>query len=204
MQAPTDLTIAQPPRLEIDMFIELMGGRNRPVMRKILEDHRPLLQTAAGSRSSHHSWPGGYWDHVTECLNLAVAHYALWSALRPLPYDIWEAYEVLFVHDLEKPWKYVPDMPCPIPVPDLSAKPERAAFRLDLLGHYGVRFTAQQRNAMKYCEGEGNDHHPERRVMEPLAHLCHTCDETSARQFPDSPRPDEDPWVGARRISSPS
>jgi hypothetical protein len=203
MQASPNLTIAQPPWLELDTFMERMGEHNQPIMQRILADNRDLLRTAAGSRASHHSWPGGYWDHITECLNLAVAHYALWEAIRPLPYQLWEAFEVLFVHDLEKPWKYVPDAPCPIPVPKLTEKPARAEFRLDLLRYYGVDLTADQQNALKYCEGEGDDHHPERRVMLPLAHLCHTCDETSARQFANCPYPRQDPWTGAHRVVSP-
>lgn len=192
----------QPPWSELDTFIELMSGRNRPVMSKILEDHRQLFQQAKGSRSNHHAWPGGYWDHISECLNLARAQYRLWNSLRPLEYSLAEALEVLFVHDIEKPWKYVAHAPCPISVPDLSLKPERAAWRLTFLQYYGVVFTARQDNALEFCEGESTDYRPNSRMMGPLAHLCHTCDETSARQFPGHPHAHADTWAGAHRVAA--
>ena len=202
MSVYPDFLVAQPPWLELEQFIPMMGDDNHDALQRLLCDHRKLFMVAPGSSSNHQSWVGGYWDHITECLNFASMYFALWTTLRSRPYELWEALEVLFVHDLEKPWRFTPNLPCVIPVPDLTEKSERATFRLALLEHYGIRFTADQDNAMRYCEGELGDYTADHRTMRPLAHLCHTCDETSARQFFEYPAADQDTWQGARRITA--
>lgn len=199
-----EFIIKQPPRLNLDDFIPLMGDRNRPAIKRILDEHRELFRISPGSRKNHHSWEGGYWDHITECLNLAVSHYTLWNAMRPRPYQLWEALEVLFLHDLEKPWKYTPHVTPPVIVRDLSRKEDRAQFRLDMINLYGISLNSEQQNALKYCEGELGDYKADTRMMRPLAHLCHTCDETSARQWPDYPDAAQDEWIGASRVSASS
>jgi hypothetical protein len=196
-------SVPRPPYFTIDEFVAAMTQRNRPGMQELLDEHRDLFQTAAGSKTNHQAWPGGYWDHITECLNLALTQFTLWDAMgREPPYVPQMAFEVLFVHDLEKPWKYIPDALCPIPVPELNTKPQRAAFRLELLAWYDIRFTRDQQNALRYAEGELDDYNANARVMGPLAHLCHTCDETSARQFPEHPQAQNDGWAGAQRIAT--
>jgi len=202
MSAHQNLAATHPPYLQLESFIELMSNQNRDAIQRMLHDHGELFMRAGGSKANHQAWVGGYWDNVCECLNLAIVQYDLWNSLRPRPYHLSEALEVLFVHDLEKPWKYFPSTPCPITVPNLQSKPERARFRLELLAWYGVNLSPEQQNALQYCEGELGEYDPDQRKMQPMAHLCHTCDETSARQFHDYPAAQDDPWEGARRISS--
>ncbi len=88
---------------------------------------------------------------------------------------------VLFLHDLEKPWKE--DV-------DLKAKGKRAAFRLAKIAEYDIVLTQEQLNALKYVEGEGNDYRKDKRIMNEMAAFCHLCDVTSARIWYNEPKRD--------------
>lgn len=93
--------------------------------------------------------------------------------IRPiLAFGLLDAPVVLFLHDIEKPWR---------PREDLQTKAQRAAFRLSMVDAYGIRLTEMQKNALKYVEGEGDDYRSDRRVMSELAAFCHMCDVASAR-----------------------
>ena len=67
---------------------------------------------------------------------------------------------------------------------------------------YGITLTEQQKSAIKYVEGEGDDYTPGKRVSDELAAFCHICDVWSARIRYDSPKVGGDPWGGALRHSA--
>lgn len=48
--------------------------------------------------------------------------------------------------------------------------------------------TKIQLNALTYVEGEKNDYHPSKRIMNPLAAFVHCCDTISARIWFDEPK----------------
>ncbi|MBX4190352.1 hypothetical protein KW791_03615, partial [Candidatus Parcubacteria bacterium] len=87
-------------------MIEKIDPPNRNVCKIILQDNRKLFQTVPGSTNNHQAWPGGYWDHVREIMNIAIVNHKGLSELRPLPFSLSDALLVVFLHDLEKPWKY--------------------------------------------------------------------------------------------------
>ena len=51
-----------------------------------------------------------------------------------------------------------------------------------------IPLTAAQRNALRYAEGEKEDYHPTKRIMNPLAAFVHCCDTISARIWFDEPK----------------
>lgn len=51
----------------------------------ILEDN-PHMYIARGSKCKHQAWEGGYIDHVTEVMNLAINMYEQFMSYRPLPF----------------------------------------------------------------------------------------------------------------------
>jgi hypothetical protein len=117
---------------------------------------------------------------------------------------------VLFLHDIEKPWrsllvdgKPVRNADGSLAVhPELAGKPARKAFAERKLTEFGIEFSPRQQNAWQYVEGmRDSDYSPNDRVMRPLAALCHTCDLLSARTFYDFPRPKGSTW-GLGRVAA--
>ena len=145
---------------------------NRSACFQILEDNIILFGQTAGSSNNHQAWRGGYVDHVEEVMNFAVYLYEKMNFFHPLPFKLEDALLVLFLHDLEKPWKEIEKF---------KTKQERHEFRLRKITEYGMRLTPEQQNAIKYVEGEGDDYSSLRRVMNPLAAFCHMVDIASAR-----------------------
>lgn len=183
---------------------ELIGLIDQPfqsVCRNIFANHRELFHQVQGSRSNHQAWPGGYADHVTEVMNIAVREFSSLNQLRPLPFSLSDALLVLFLHDLEKPWKYEIGEDGKIrPREGIKTKAEARAFREKKLDEYGIVLTEDQRNALTYAEGELGDYSPDHRVMGPLAAFVHVCDVISARVWHDHPLEQSDPWDGAGRF----
>lgn len=185
----------------MEELVDMIDGPERVTCQTILTDHGELFRQAAGSSHNHQAWIGGYWDHVVEAMNLAVLLYDQLNDVRPLPFSLSEALVVLFLHDIEKPWKYLLADGKLVDNPLLAKKTERKNFRDQKLAEYGFKLNARQQNAMSYVEGELDDYSPKQRVQWPLAAFCHMCDNTSARLWPEYPRREYDEWQGAQRIS---
>jgi len=194
----------KPPYLAVEDLVGLIDEPNRSACSRILTDNRQLFETVHGSTDNHQAWPGGYLDHVAEIMNVAAILYRSLGALRPLPFSLSDALVVVYLHDIEKPWKYElgPDGRLQH-VTALRGKDEQHAFRERKLAEYGVALTPEQWNGMRYVEGEKDEYSSRRRVMGPLAAFCHLCDITSARIWFDHPAEKDDPWTGAARHRKP-
>src|SRR5258708_4498810 len=96
----------QPTYLPIGALLALIDEPNGSLCLKILHDNHELFAKVQGSTNNHQNWPGGYLDHVTEVMNIAVALYPLYASIRRLPFSLSDAPLVLYLHDVEKPWKY--------------------------------------------------------------------------------------------------
>jgi len=84
----------------------MLDEPNRTACARLLADHRTLFATVQGSTHNHQTWPGGYLDHVTDAMNIAVVLYAQLSELRPLPSSLSDLLLVVYLHDLEKWFDY--------------------------------------------------------------------------------------------------
>ncbi len=183
--------------LSIPEMLELIDEPNRAACRRIYTENLTLFQTVPGSTHNHQAWPGGYHDHVQEAMNIAGVFYEGLGRLRALPFSLSDALLVVFLHDIEKPWKYELG-------PDghlrhrsgMTTKADHQRFRERMLAEYGISLTPEQLNGLKYVEGELDDYTNRRRVMGPLAAFCHLADVTSARIWFAHPN---DTWPGARR-----
>lgn len=193
----------QPLYYAVKYLLGWIDKPNRKACRCILRDYRKLFKKAQGSGHNHQAWPGGYLDHVAEVMNIAVILYRLFSSLRPLPFSLSDLLLVLFLHDLEKPWKYCVDRNGNLQYkPKMQAKAQQHAFREKKFKKYGIVLTPELENGLKYVEGEFNDYSKERRVMGELAALAHMCDVASARLWHAYPAKKRDPWRGAKRVGS--
>ncbi|MBU6414916.1 hypothetical protein KGQ34_01565 [Patescibacteria group bacterium] len=134
-------------------------------------------------------------------MNIVIVLYELINSIRPQPFSLSDVLLVVFLHDIEKPWKYEMATDGQFQhIESLRTKDAQHEFRAKKLKEYGVLLTPEQKNGMKYVEGELNDYTNRRRVMGPLAALCHLADVTSARIWFNHPMEQNDPWPNARRI----
>lgn len=184
----------------VEQLIDRIDEANRAGCIRMLNENRKLFQTVQGSTNNHQNWPGGYFDHIQEVMNIAVVLFELLNSARALPFSLSDALLVVYLHDIEKPWKYELGEDGQLnEIPTMREKEAQIQFRFDLLKKYGISFTAEQENAMRYVEGEGKDYSSRRRVAGPLAAFCHLCDVTSARIWFDCPKEKDDGWSGAKR-----
>jgi len=208
-------------RSDVEALVRKVDSPANEICLRIIEDNRELFRTAPGSTHNHQAWLGGYWDHLTEVMNLWVLLYgALASGTGRLqlfeddePVELFPESErftlsdgllVLFLHDIEKPWRCRLENGELVVIPELKSKAARKEFRDRKLAEYGLVLTPQQQNALHYAEGVRDDEYtPDARIMSPLATLVHCCDLISARLFYDFPRPlGKDTWLGAARVST--
>lgn len=203
--------------LQYYTLIELVGlidPPNRVPCQKIVAENYQLFQQAPGSTHNHQAWTGGYWDHVTECMNIWMQQFGLFNRIgrmNMLPeserFTCGDGLLVLFLHDIEKPWRCQLKDGKPIMgpngqlavLPGMEDKEERKRYAQQKITQMGVRLTPAQSTALKHVEGlRDSDYSPRSRVMTPLAAMCHTCDLWSARVFYDFPRPRRDAWAPGR------
>jgi hypothetical protein len=130
-----------------------------------------MFKNAAGSSHNHQAWEGGYFDHVVETMNIACWLYE--TSPRVLPFTLTDALTVLFLHDLEKPFKEIVGS-------TWKTKDDRRDFRETLIQQNQIPLTAEQKNALLYVMFPLHYSGTERK-MKPLAAFCHTCDILSAR-----------------------
>ena len=190
----------KPPYLAIEDLVGLIDEPDRSACLTLLGDNRRLFETVQGSTNNHQAWPGGYIDHVTEIMNIAVIDYRAWADIRPWPFSLSDALLVVYLHDIEKPGKYElgPDGQLHH-LPAFATKEDAHEFRRRKLAEYGIALTPEQQNGLRYVEGELDEYSSRRRVMGPLAAFCHRCDVGSARIWHDHPAAAGDPWTGASR-----
>lgn len=92
------------PYYTLSDMLQLCTQRNYVAFERFMEDHWRMMGSAPGSSKNHQAWDGGYHNHVTETMNIAMWLYS--AAPRPLPFSLTDVLEVMFLHDIEKIWKY--------------------------------------------------------------------------------------------------
>ena len=185
------MSTEQPPYLQLPDLVDLIDQPWHSGCTRILGDHESRFKSAPGSTHNHQVWPGGYWDHITEAMNLASVLHDQLNSLRPLPFSKSDALLVIFLHDLEKPWKKEKKF---------ESEEDKRLFRSKLLVDYGIVLKPDHYNALTYVHGELDDYRPDRRVINELGVFCHSCDYLSARLWYDHAKAADDPWQGAGRV----
>ena len=196
--------VLQPHYYSLPELLRQIPGPNGDACRRMYEDYRELFEAAPGSSHNHQAWPGGYVDHVTDAMNTVSVLYDALCAARPLPFDKADALLVIFLHDLEKPFKFSFDAEGNlVDNPAIPDKAARAAKRLEVMAEYGIELGALQANALYFVEGIRDSEYTNRaRLMGELAALCHSADVLSARMWYNHPLPTgQDPWQGAARVN---
>jgi len=161
-----------------DLLDHYINDPHRTDCLNFIIKNRRLFNTSKGSAVKHQAWPGGYRDHITEVMRIAVVLYEGSERIRPLPFTLSDALFCCFLHDVEKIWKHV-----------LNEK-DKAVIDKDVLLGEQFQLNDDHWNAIKYAHGEGGDYHPIERVQGPLAAFVHHCDNHSARIWHDMPEPE--------------
>lgn len=181
------------PYKRIEELFELMEDPQKSVCQNIFKEHKARFMRAPGSLSKHQVWEGGYIDHVTEVMNLGVVLFNALNECRQLPFTRSDVLVVLFCHDIDKPWKFAEGR-------NVGIESDEFTWKIDLLASQGLELNEMQKNALRYSHGELDDYDPNRRVMNELAALVHSCDVMSARLWHDRPLASGETW-GARYAS---
>lgn len=177
-------------------MLERLPEPNRAACLRLYDENEERFRTARGSTHNHQTWNGGYHGHVEDAMNYAILFYAAERlTCRPMPFTLEDALLALFLHDLEKPWRFELIDGEWRSTGLMPTKADRAKFRREKIAEYGIILTPEVENAVRYAEGEGDDYDPTRRVMNELAGFVHMMDVHSARVRHDFPQPG-DPWSG--------
>ena len=182
-------------------LIEMIEEPNSSLCNILLQDNYELFSKARGSGYNHQAWEGGYLDHLTEIMNIAVVLYEPLNNKRTLPFSLSDTLLVLYLHDLEKPWRHLVNHKGEAVVnPELKDKRTQVKhFVKTKIEEYGLNLTAEHWNGIWYAEGEHNDYSSKKRTQLPLAAFVHMCDTWSARGWPNYPLEENDPW-GKRNL----
>lgn len=195
--------MSTPKYFTIEDLIGFIDEPNRSACMRILTENRKLFETIPGSTHNHQTFVGGYFSHILDCMNYAYYLYDFDASFgRPLPFSKSDGLLILFLHDLEKPWRIeVMNDGTVRNRPGLDTKEAFKAFREKKLEEYGMILTPAQMNGLTYVEGEIKDYSSTHRVMNELAAFCHKVDTWSARAWYDYPKPaGVDEWIGADRV----
>ena len=169
-------------RQTFNQFLNLIEEPNRSACLQIFNDNKQRFEKSPGSLTKHQAWEGGYIDHLEEAMNVACGMFEMMNNFRPLDFSLSDALLVLFLHDLEKPFRYVE------PKQELNTEKEKKAFVQSIIDEYDVELTDNHKNALQYIHGEGDDYSRTENVQKPLAAFVHLCDTVSARIWPNFPK----------------
>lgn len=151
------------------MIEEVLEGLEEPRRTSILKyhtEHLSKIDKVPAAIHNHQTWPGGYRDHIIQCFGLARNMYSI----LPVPFSFDSIIVVLYFHDIEKLFKDTPI--------------DKDDYYDNVLPNtWNINFTSEERNALKYAHGEGDDYRPDKRVMNELAAFCHCVDTISARIY---------------------
>ena len=156
---------------------------------RMTKDCGERMGAAPGSSHNHQAWEGGYADHIRETMNIACQLYRLFNELRGLPFLLADALTVLFLHDIEKPFKDGHALIYKGEHAVSATKENRKVLRARIIAEYEIKLTSEQENALRYVEGVPDSEYTSgERTMGELAAFCHCCDILSARLWHDRGR----------------
>lgn len=173
------------PYYQLSKLIAMIEEPNRTCCDKIYLDNKIMFDKSKGSNVKHQSWEGGYLGHLTETMNIAVRLYDNLNRCRKLPFSLSDSLVVLYLHDLEKPWKYAGTEK---QKEEFKSYSDYQDFIKAKIKKYGFELTSMHFNGLKYIHEEGKDYDPNNNVQEPLAAFVHSCDIISARIWHEYPK----------------
>lgn len=158
----------------IDYYLNLIEGENGIACRKMFAKYQSIFEKAPGSKVKHQAWEGGYVQHLCQTMALAEFLYEPIKNIGGVDFELSDGVLILFLHDLEKPFKYVEGRV-------FNNDAEKKDFILSQVKMFNIILNEKHLNALKYIHGEGDDYSPTVNVQWPLSAFVHICDVNSAR-----------------------
>ncbi len=166
----------------LNHFLNLIDEPNKLACLQIFNDNKERFEIAPGSLTKHQAWPGGYINHLEEAMNIGLGMFEMMNTFRKLDFTLSDALLILFLHDLEKPFRYIE------PKQEMNTEKEKKNFVQTIIDQYSIVLSDNHKNALQYIHGEGDDYSRTENVQKPLAAFVHLCDATSARIWPEYPK----------------
>lgn len=160
----------------IRVLLNITDQPNREKLIRIFNENIEIFRQSPASQHNHQAYPGGYLVHVEATMRAGFLIQGALSSIGTVP-RLSDILIVMFLHDLEKPWKYVENA-------DMPDKQARKAFRYAKIKEYGIELNEDLINGLDYVEGEIENYSNRKRYMGPLAAVCHMADIASARLWP--------------------
>jgi hypothetical protein len=162
-------------------LLNLISEPNRTACINLFKENKSRFEIAPGSFTKHQAWHGGYLAHLEETMNFGVNLFNMMNDFRELDFDLSDVIFILFLHDLEKPFRYIE------PKIEFNSDEEKELFIESMIKRYNIVLNENHKNALKYIHGEGKDFSRTERIQKPLATFVHICDVASARIWHDYP-----------------
>jgi len=173
----------------LEELINNIEEPNKSACMKIYLENKTIFEQARGSSVKHQSWEGWYLDHLRDTMNIAIELYKNLGSHRPLPFSLSDVLLILYLHDLEKPWKYAWNEEQKA---ELKSFWDYKNFIKSKINEYWFKLTTEHWNGLKYIHWEWEDYDPKTRIQWPLAAFVHVCDTISARIWFDFPKDKKD------------
>ena len=168
--------------LNLHQLLSLIDEPNRAACLSLWNENKDRFQKAPGSLTKHQAWPGGYVGHLEEVMNFGYKLFNQMDSMRKLDFTLSDIMLVLFLHDLEKPFRYVE------PKTEFESHEKKEYFIQNMIETYSITLSDNHKNALKYIHGEGEEYSRTERIQKPLAAFVHICDVASARIWFDYPK----------------
>lgn len=168
--------------LDLNQLLNFIEEPNRTACENLLDDNKKRFEDAPGSLTKHQAWSGGYIHHLEESMNFGYGLFGLMNGFRKLDFSLSDVMLVLFLHDLEKPFKYVKTKI------EFNSDKEKELFIWNKAEKYGIILNDVHKNSLRYTHGEGDDFSTTERIQKPLVAFVHVCDTVSARIWFDYPK----------------
>ena len=175
----------QLPYFSFDDLLNMIEEPNKSACLKLYQDYKNIIDNAPWSKVKHQAWEWWYKAHLTDIMNIASVLYHMFDAKRKYPFSLSDALLVLFLHDLEKPFKYAWDEN---QKNELKSFDNYQDFIIKKVQQYWIELSDNHLNGLKYVHGEWHDYDPHIRIQSPLAAFVHICDTRSARIWFDDPK----------------
>ena len=192
-----EILTAQYEYKNLEYFLGQIDEPNRAAAKNLLETYKDIINTAKWSQVKHQAWEWWYRDHLQEICNIAWEMYCTFNKRRKLPFSFSDVILVLFLHDLEKPFKYAWSEEQKEQLKSYWKNYQQ--FIVDTASQFWFTLSEDHLNALKYIHWEGDEHNPTERIQKPLAAFVHDCDTWSARWWPEHPQRHGETW-GSRSV----
>lgn len=165
-----------------DTIASLPSSEPYALLYTYLFEHFPDAPGSINNKHQDRAW--WYYDHIADMLKLSEILYTWFDQYRALPFSLEDAYIVVLLHDIEKPFRFTASWQ------QLLTQEHRettdTGIREKVISMFSIELTPEQRNGLTYIHGEWADYSETKRVMNALAAFCHSIDTMSARIYFDA------------------